>query len=331
MIKKELYKWVFAVLSVFMVCGCRDRVSHDSDGKVAFERVDIAVADYGRNGLTGQVSVPDSMIAAVRLYGSMMGVDASDVDSILSVLSVSAPVRVFSPDVRPVYESVDSLERVVGKMNGQMKRYLPRASFSRVFTIVSPYRQSVIISDSLCFVALNHYLGADYPGYGTFSEYQRRFKTSRHMPYDIAEAAVAVAYPYENDGTGTVLSRMLYEGALVDAVMSLVPDADLAEALGYSPQQLEWAEKNEHNVWNSLITNKLLYSTSGLDADRVVSAMPFTTAVGPDVPGRIGRYTGYRIVRDYKKEYGSDDAAFLLSPSFYSHPEDVLVKARYAP
>ena len=67
---------------------------------------------------------------------------------------------------------------------------------------------------------------------------------------------------------------MLYEGALLNAVMALVPDADTSEALSLTAEQLKWLNDNEGRIWNALIGNDLLYSTSPVDATRLALPLP---------------------------------------------------------
>lgn len=332
MFMKLGYNTVLAVLSgvLAVFCyGCGRPGEHVES--MPLERLDFFIADYDGMSDADRAVMADSMMPGICVYSAMTGMEWTGVDSVMAQLSSRDYVRVFTPDVKARFLSDDSIAHVAGLLNRALREKFPAAAYERLFAIVSPYRQSIVTADSLRFIALNHYLGADYPGYAGFGGYERLLKTPRHLPYDLAKASIAVAYPYEGGDTFTVLSRMLYEGALVNAVMMTVPDADLAETLGYSDDQLAWVEANERNLWERLVSRQLIYSTSELDAMRLVAPAPVTSVLHPDAPGRVGRYIGYRILRSYIDRAGGVTPEETLLPDFYGRAENVLIKSEYAP
>lgn len=220
----------------------------------------------------------EAMTPGIAAIDSMLAYTGNPQASFASYCK-SPAVKIFTPDVEHVYPNLDKLESTLGHITaiaGIEFIEIPRRTY---FSIISPYSQSIFLSDSVALIALNHYLGADYIGYaGRFEPYRLRDKTPERLPYDIAEAIVASAYPYAPPTAqdATALSRMLYEGALLNAVMALVPDADTSEALSLTAEQLKWLNDNEGRIWNALIGNDLLYSTSPVDATRLVSPAPAT-------------------------------------------------------
>lgn len=326
------YNTALAVLSGVLVALCYGCGRSDAYVEsMPLERLDIFVYDYSGMSDVDRAVMADSMMPGIWVYSAMTGMEWTDVDSVMAELSSRDYVRVFTPDVKARFLSDDSIAHVAGLLNRALHDKYPAAEYGRLFAIVTPYRQSIVAADSLRFIALNHYLGADYPGYAGLGGYERLLKTPRHLPYDLAEASIAVAYPYEGGETPTALRRMLYEGALVNAVMETVPDADLAETLGYSGDQLAWVETNERNLWERLVSRQLLYSTSELDAMRLVVPAPVTSVLHPDAPGRVGRYIGYRILRSYLDHAGGVTPEETLFPDFYGRAENVLIESEYVP
>ena len=262
--------------------------------------------------------------ALLKLY------DISSVtDDELVRWSKSAPVRIFTPAVDSVYSDLSGLEISLGNIlynadaNGLE---FPRRKYAAV---VWGSRKSMAFVDSVLLIALNHYLGADYPGYGPWPEYQRYEKNPENLPYDLAEALTAVAYPYVPGKDPTALSRMLYEGALMYAKMKLVPQATLAGALGYTEQQMNWFQANMKSVWRRIVENKLLYTSSAETIDRLIGPAPSTSPLGQEVPGRAGRYIGYRIICAYLEQNSKMTLAELLFPDFYNNPS-VLIESAYS-
>ena len=232
--------------------------------------------------------------------------------------SQSAAVRIFTPAVDSIYPDISPLRQSLGNILANAKAEGLNLPQRRYAAVVWGNLKSIAISDSVMLIALNHYLGADYPGYSRWPAYARADKTPAMLPYDIVEALVATSYPYDSGGDATVLSRLLYEGALIEAKMQLVADADLATALGYTQSQLDWAEHNRADLWDMLVSRKMLFDTSRRTAEQLCLPAPSTSILEPYVPPRIGRYIGYTIVRAYIDNKGVDSLTAILAPVFYN-------------
>lgn len=307
------------IILFFAGCGTDNVKKH-------IKRLDLCV--YGYNDMSDEerMAVLDSMGPGLGAMAFLMG-DSVDGAS-LERYSWSKAVKIFTPDIIRRLPSLDSVERVLGKVDRCMQELLPEFPDVDTYGIVSPFNQSVFIVDSVMLIGLNHYLGYDYEGYSNFDAYKKRTKDVRFLPYDIVEAMVSSSYPYLPSHNATVLERMMYHGALIYAKMNIVPDASLADALGYTDGQLDWVQRNSREIWNAIIERRLLYSVSLSDADRLLNPAPATMIVHPECPGRVGRYIGYMIVCAYSRNNAGVTLPVLLSPDFYASPVS-LVKSRY--
>ena len=251
-------------------------------------------------------------------------------DSILLKISKSKPVEVFTPDVRRVYPSLDSLELQLGHITGESESLGLHLNINRYAAVVWGRPQSIVFVDSTMLIALNHYLGADYEGYAGMPAYRVVNKTPQQLPYDIAESLLANAYPFEGGDSPSLLNHMLYDGALTAAKMQVVENASVAQALGMTDDQLRWLSENEGNIWRTVVSGKLLYETSGFKIDRIMLPAPSTDLISPASPGRTGRYIGYRIVDSYIRKHPEVSLRQLLSPEFYNG-ESSLRESGYKP
>jgi hypothetical protein len=304
---------------------------HDTDAAPqVIERLDMAMAQYAslddeaRDSVRCAYDRPLSFLFALTERGAVT-------DSALCEYSRSRAVQMFAIAVDSALTSLDSVQHVLGVVQQRMSTLLPKARIASIYAIMSPYNQSVFTTDSLMLVGLNHYLGAEFSGYTYFEPYQRANKCIEQLPYDVVEAAVGSAYPMSDVDDGlTVLNYLLYQGALVEAKMQLLPDATEADALGYSAEQLAWMQANEAPAWNALITRQLLYSPSELDAERLIAPAPSTAILHAEAPGRAGRYIGHRIVRSYLAANPQTTLEELLSATFYANKQ-TLIRAHYTP
>lgn len=250
-------------------------------------------------------------------------------DSLVQSWSGSDAVSVFTPAVDSVFPTLEPLEHQLGAIVSDAEDAGLKFETDTYAAVVWGNRRSIVFVDSVMLIALNHYLGANYAGYVGWPEYMRARKTPEQLPYDICEALVATNYPYQPSADASVLSRLVYEGLLIEAKQSLVEDAALAQSLGYTAEQLTYMEKNEQSVWNRLVEQRLIYDTSEFTIERLVSPAPATFILGSDVPPRAGRYIGYRIVESYLKKHGDVRLADMLRPEFYNNPS-LLVESGYS-
>lgn len=244
--------------------------------------------------------------------------------------SESPAVMIFTPVADSVFAVSDPLPDAIGytlAAAAENGLELPRRSYAEV---VWGRRESVLFVDSVMLVAMNHYLGAGYPGYSGWPEYARAQKTPQALPYDVAEALACTEKPYQESGDDTLLRRMLYEGAAVKARMALVRNSTPAAALGYSDGEYKWLCDNEAGLWQALVAGKYLFDTSATTASRILSPSPATRILHPEAPGRAGRFIGLRLVESYVARHPEANLGFLLSPEFYGNP-DILREIAYSP
>lgn len=239
----------------------------------------------------------------------------------------SAVNEIFTPTVDSVFPTLEPVERALGAILKNAQDAQLKIGVNKYTAVVWGNSKSIVFADSCMLIALNHYLGADYPGYEHWPQYLVSGKTPERLPYDMAEALVATAYPYQPATDATALNRMLYEGAIILAKLQLVADAELSEALGYDAEQLQWLESNQKHIWQTMVTRDLLYDTSEITAERLVDPSPATTLIHQDAPGRTGRYIGYQIAKKYMDATGTS-LLEMLSPTFYNNPQ-ALIKANY--
>lgn len=277
----------------------------------------------------------DSLIAAdgpelSAMFGFLYGDTAPDAAT-LRTWSSGPAVAIFGPAVDSVYPDITPIEQQLGHIldkAADLQLALPQRRYAAV---VWGNLKSMVITDSVMLIALNHYLGEDYEGYNNrlWPVYKRIEKTPARMPYDMAEVLVATQYPYDGGDNPTALSRMLYEGALAIARLRVVDGATPASALGYTDDQWRWFEENERMLWDAVVSRNLLYDTNPLTVSQLVDPAPATSVIEPYVPPRAGRYIGYRIMESYLK-HNDTPLPELLSASVYNNSA-TLQMARYNP
>lgn len=210
-------------------------------------------------------------------------------DSLIGADAASPAWRIFGPDVDRLLPPLDGASEILGRDED-----MP----SRIYGIISPYNQSIMVADTIVLVALNHYLGADYEGYASMPAHISRNKTVDRLPLDVAEALTATRLPFPDTiASPSLLMRMAYEGAVLARVADGLGIADGPLLMGWTDEQWSDAVAHEGETWRRLVSSDLLFSDNPAVLSRLISPAPSSPDISPDAPGRLGRFTGLRMVR----------------------------------
>lgn len=315
-------------LSCIAVYSCSDDKPDHNPRHIT--RLDRAMSDYRNMDSLSRADVLDSLNTEISALLEVVELD-STCDRTAMMWSSSLPVRIFSPMTDSVFADISGIEDTLGIIIRNAEKEGLAVPERKYAAVAWGKDQSIIFNGDVALIALNHYLGPDSKAYEGWPAYKRENKRRAMLPYDIAEALVATVYPYIPDqNNDNVLSRMLYEGALTQAKMRLVPDASLANALGFSDTQLRDIVKNEEFIWTRLVSGKMLYSTDEDLKSKLFAPLPYSQPISANAPGRTARFTGYEIVKAYLERNPETKLSHLLSPEFYNNPK-ALAESGYNP
>jgi len=228
-----------------------------------------------------------------------------------------------------VFGDFESTRSDIKLLFQHLKYYFPEFKTPRVITVNSnvDYRNKVIVTDSIVIIALDTYLGSDHEFYSGIQQYLAQNFNKDQITPDLA-TEYAKKYSYQQQRR-TFLDEMIFFGKLLyfkDAVVPLKTDA---EKVGYTQNQLDWANSNEAEIWRNFIENELLFSTDSDLIKRFINPAPFSKfylELDSESPGRIGQFMGWKIVKAYMKE---NDIS--LSKMLITNPIDIYNNSKFKP
>lgn len=210
-----------------------------------------------------------------------------------------------------------------------IKYYFPATTIPKIITLTTDvdYKNKIVLADSLLFIGLDTYLGAEHHFYTGIPAFQSKNFRKEQLVIDIAAAFARnrTPRPRQND----FLSEIIYEGKKLFLMKSVLLDVEEQEILGYTQEELSFANENRRNVWEFFIKNELLYSTDRKLLSRFVNPAPFSKfylSFDNETPGRIGRYVGYEIVKSYMQETDTPLQTMLVLDA-----ETIFTNAKYKP
>jgi hypothetical protein len=324
----KLINLAISSLIAISAVSCSDNQNKVSEQEIL--RLDKTLYNYKNMDSLSRANVRDSLKAQIKALAQVLKFDTICDESLLA-WSESMPVEMFSPMADTAFTSLTKIEEQLGStlLNAKNKDIkLPNRHY---VSVVWGRPESIVFNDSIALIALNHYLGAESPAYEHWPSYKRALKRQEMLIYDITEATIATEYPFQPfDGENTVLSHILYEGALAYIKMQIIPEAKLSCAVGLSESQLNDSESNLQFMWSKLAAEQMLYSTDSELINRLFAQLPYSSPISSKAPGRCVRVLGYKIVQAYMQNNKSTKLQDLLSPKFYSS-RNTLNAAQFSP
>lgn len=211
-----------------------------------------------------------------------------------------------------------------------LKYYFPKFKTPKVVTLISEvdYNNRIVYSDSLLLLGLDNYLGNNHRFYAGLPNYVSKGLQREFLISDVTSTVSKklIAYPTDR----SFLSRMVYYGKELYLKDKLLPNAIDAQKINYSPEEFEWAEANEQQIWRHFVENELLFSTDASLDRKFLDPAPFSKfglELDSESPPRLGRYIGWQMV----KAFADKNPEVTLIEILQTPAEEIFQKSNYKP
>jgi len=227
--------------------------------------------------------------------------DTANVNQLYQFVSDTQLVSLYG-QTEKVFPDLGSLETQLSDAFSRYAYFFPDKKLPTVYSYVSDmyYEYPVVKKDTVMVVALDVYLGADFPIYSRLGlpYYRVRCMAPEYIPVDVMKMLYfdELAPVYKQK---TLLDRMIDGGKMMVYLDAVLPNTPDSLKICYPQKKLDWAIANEKNIWGFLIENNLLYSTDYDTQTKLIQDGPFTTGFSNESPARLGIWLGWQIVSDY--------------------------------
>ena len=201
-----------------------------------------------------------------------------------------------------VYSNLTKIKKTITTLYQHITYYKPTFSPPKTFIIINglDYENSTIYADSLAFISLDLYLGADSDVYADFPKYISSNFTENNITVDLAKSIIQKEFLIRRDMS--FLGSMLYFGKQLYLTEQFLPNLEEQYILEIPKTKLIWSLQNEAQIWKYFISNDLLFSTNQKLNKRFIDLAPFSKFYmdsDKQSPGSIGKYIGLQIIRSY--------------------------------
>ena len=213
-----------------------------------------------------------------------------------------------------------SIENDLSSLYKHIKYYNPSLKKPRLITVFSDvdYRNKVIVTDTIVLIGIDNYLGSKHVFYRSFYQYIRKNLNKNQIVVDLADkyASKMINQPVRE----IFLDELIYQGKKMYLKDLWLPKSEEHSKIGYTADELNWAEDNEFYIWQYFVENEILYDNNSKLYDRFIARGPFSRfnlELDSESPSSLGIYIGWKIVKSFMKNNDIKLANMLQSDSQY--------------
>ncbi|MFM8962537.1 MAG: hypothetical protein ACKOGD_01685, partial [Sphingomonadales bacterium] len=99
-----------------------------------------------------------------------------------------------------------------------------------------------------------------------------------------------------------LIEQMIEIGKRQYILSQCLPNVSDTLLLGYTSNQLKAIEESQGDIWTFLSSQNRLFSVDPSLTTAILTEAPYNDYFGEDIPGNVGKYIGYRIVKSWMKQ-----------------------------
>ena len=181
-------------------------------------------------------------------------------------------------------------------------------------------------------IGLQMHLGEGHAAYQTGMEtgmifaYQVRRFVPATIPVNVMKNVVDDLFPYKAEGRPLIV-QMIEKGKRLYVLDRLMPETSDTLKTGYTTAQLAICADHEADIWNFFVKNNLVFSIEPSINKEYIEDGPKTQILGESVPGYLGLFVGWQIVKSWMDK----NAAATLNELMAKDAKVLFNEAGYKP
>lgn len=265
---------------------------------------------------------------------SLGSIENPDYINTLEQVLSGKPFKDLQHETNSVYPDLDAIKPELTEAFKHIKYYYPEWKEPKIITYISGFQVQTPIGIGYVGVGLDMFLGNKSKFYPALVETIPRYISRRFTPENITPRIVEVItredlFP-ELANDKTLLAKMIYNGKLLYFMKAVQPNLPDSTIIGYSEQQMDWANNYESDTWAYFLEQGLLYNSDYMKIQKYLAEAPFTPGLGEknDSAPKLGLFIGWQIVKNYMQNNPNIDLNRLM---LIKDPQLILTKAKYHP
>jgi len=267
----------------------------------------------------------------VRAY-PQFSADYFDRILMLSPKKESDKILAFYKAYLPIYQATTKIQapkKATPEISEAFKRfhfYFPTYTLPKqIIYFVGPLETygNVVTKDGLA-IGLQLYMGAESSWY--YSEqintiYPSYISRQFAPEYIVVNSIQNILNDYDPIAINgkQLIDQMIEIGKRQYILSQCLPTASDTLLLGYTGNQLKAIKENAGDIWTFLSSQNRLFSVDPNLTSAILREAPYNDYFGEDIPGNVGKYIGYKIVKSWMSQQNrkskSDLSQLLKTPA----------------
>ncbi len=254
--------------------------------------------------------------------------------NMLEQVLAGKPFRDLQHETDSVYPDFEAQKPKIIDAFKHIKYYYPEWKAPKLITYISGFQVQTPIGVGYVGIGLDMFLGNKSKFYPALVESIPRYISRRFTPENITPRVVEVItredlFP-ELANDKSLLAKMVYNGKLLYFMKAVQPNLADSTIIGYSKEQMEWANNFESDTWAFFLEQELLYNTDYMKIQKYLAEAPFTPGLGEknNSSPKLGLFIGWQIVKSYMQNNPEVDLNTLM---LMKDAQLILRKAKYHP
>lgn len=338
----RLVLFVFLLCS-FSACNNDQKAPDVSDVKIPYQslRLDRDLASLDTNHLADGLNVLHRKYPEFLdfYFQELLGYDVhfpyTD-----AMPGISRSVRQFltHPDCKGLvdtvakhYPNTKSVDESIYKGLQYLRHYDSSYRFNKVIYLTSCLSGSGAFTygNDIVGVGLDMFLGPQYPNYARvgIAQFLTHNMETKNITPNVFKVIYESHYPLViNDRD--LLNILIQKGKEQYFLSKVIPFVSDLVRFGYTSVQMDWCRKNEAQIYNFFVQQKLLYNRDQQKIVRYVIEGPHLSGLPEQSPAHVGIYTGYKIVEEYMHKHPNTSLRDLAA---INDEQMILQEAHYNP
>lgn len=258
--------------------------------------------------------------------------DSVVVEVIMREVIQKEDYKALSESVQNTFPTLEEHERGLTDAFKHILHYFPGTEVPRFISFFSGFSVQTPIGADYLGIGLDMFLGTDsefYPALRTSIPFyiSRRFTPENIVPRVVEAFLREELFPYE-DAESHLLDQMVYHGKIMYLMNRTMPDLADSLIIGYTTEQMEWAQTHERDIWAWFLSEELLYDYDFHRTQKHLGEAPFTPELGDqnESAPKLGVFLGWNIVRQYMERNSEVTLAELMREN---NGQSILDGSRY--
>lgn len=252
-----------------------------------------------------------------------------ELDDLVSNFCSAPAIQHLIDTTKAIFPNLDHLEKELGQAFGYFQHYFPNHQVPQVYTYVSEFGIGTFTIDTeVVGIGLDFFLGSGYPYYdpAVFPNYMVQVMTPEYISVNAIQALAQSLI--EPTTAGNMLDQMIFNGKTHYIASRLLPGIPMHRLFLYTPEQMDWVENNELQIWSYFLDLNYFYENDPRKFRKFVDPSPTSPGMPEEAPGRVANWIGYRIVEAYMNRHPEITLPQLAEETDY---QSIVDQSQYKP